>query len=407
MTAATLAPTVNSAPRLTAPNKTANDSSSDATSGENFLDVITNAVKGKSGSRDDDSSDKKDSNASSSKTAPAKTEPDANALSMLMALMMQKLPSMPLAVLHQAGGTGSAAKATAEVAEATQPPPGASNAEIKVAKHPSVESEILQAVAAGAKDEPAKAVPTSGTAVANNSQRMNSSSERNEIAGRVEQKLPLKPVSAALNSDTGSSSADGGSKLPMQFTWQDVSPETLPILNVTTSGFASTVAAAAAASTTAPVASAPAVETLLPATAAAAVDRVEQMISREAVAVRQSGAQNVGVSLNLDSNTQLFLQLTTHNGVTQASVRIDRGQFSPEQSQWAQLQQSLSKQNVELLPMTAGSNLNSQQNGDSRSRQFATRQDSFADTADGVRASSPRQQQKQQTRSRKNWESWA
>jgi hypothetical protein len=409
MTAPTLAPPVSSGPPLPAPPPSLNTSFPDSHHGDSFLDVINNAVKAKGDSKDDSSDEKDDgTKTTSTATAPAKTETDANAISMLMALLMQKMPSLPLAALHKPGGSGASGKAIAGISEATQPPPGASKTETKVAKPPSAENEILQALAEGTKDEPAKAFPTSGTAVANNSQRMNSSSERNEIAWRVEQKLPLKPVSAALSSDADSSSAEGGTKLPMSFTWQDVSPENLPITNVTTSGYAATAAVAAATSTSPAVASAPVVEIPAPATAAAAVDRVEQMISREAVSVRQSGAQNVGVSLNLDSNTQLFLQLTTHNGVTQASVRIDRGQFAPEQGQWAQLQQSLSKQNVELLPMTGSSNLNSQQNSDSRSRQFATRQDSFAETADGITSSSPRQQQKQpQTRSRKNWETWA
>jgi hypothetical protein len=111
------------------------------------------------------------------------------------------------------------------------------------------------------------------------------------------------------------------------------------------------------------------------------------------------------VALKLDSNTQLFLQLTTNNGMVQASVRCDRGQFAPEDSQWAQLQQSLARQNVELLPMTASSNMNFQQPSGQNQRRPANREDwPSADAA--VQPAQPRKQ-KEQNRPSKNWESWA
>jgi len=117
------------------------------------------------------------------------------------------------------------------------------------------------------------------------------------------------------------------------------------------------------------------------------------------------GAQTLGVSLKLDSNTHLYLQLTNHNGLVQASVRCERGSFAPQDSQWAQLQQSLARQNVELLPMSGGSNLNFQQPSDERTRQIAAREDWAAAGA----AVQPAQSRKQrdQNRPRKNWESWA
>ena len=141
--------------------------------------------------------------------------------------------------------------------------------------------------------------------------------------------------------------------------------------------------------------------------ALAPLDRVEQMISREVLTIRQTGAQTLGVALKLDAHTwQLFLQLTTAtNGLVQASVRLDRGQFAPEDSQWAQLQQSLARQNVELLPMTGGSNLNFQQPSGQQPRQQAARED-FPSAGAAAPPAQPRKQ-KEQNRSRKNWESWA
>jgi len=159
-----------------------------------------------------------------------------------------------------------------------------------------------------------------------------------------------------------------------------------------------------AASMAAPVAEANA-EAPVRVSSPAPMERLEQMISREVMTVRQTGAQTLDVALKLDSNTQLFLQLTTNNGLVQASVRCDRGQFAPEDSQWAQLQQSLARQNVELVPMTGSSNLNFQQPSGQHQRQPATRED--RPSADAAVQPAQQRKQKEQNRSRKNWESWA
>ena len=142
----------------------------------------------------------------------------------------------------------------------------------------------------------------------------------------------------------------------MPFTWQDAPSESLAIVDFS----------AKAAYQSASVAE-PALEAPVRAAGPAPMERLEQMVSREVLSIRQSGASTLGVALKLDANTQLFLQLTTTNGLTQASVRLDRGQFAPEDSQWAQLQQSLARQNVELLPMVGGSNLNFQEPSEEQS----------------------------------------
>jgi hypothetical protein len=142
------------------------------------------------------------------------------------------------------------------------------------------------------------------------------------------------------------------------------------------------------------------------AASATAVERLEQMMTREVVTIRQAGAQSLGVTLKLDSNTQLFLELTSHNGLVQASVRCERGQFAPDDSQWTQLQQSLARQNVELLPMTGGSNPSFQPSaGRDHGRPPAMREDG-ASAGSAPQPAQPRNQ-KQNNRSRKRWESWA
>jgi hypothetical protein len=223
---------------------------------------------------------------------------------------------------------------------------------------------------------------------------MNLKSERNEIAGRTEQKLPLATVSAISSADTGNPTSDGGTQTPLPFSWHEEPLEQLAIVDLSSRGF-SVAAPAAEATPEAPAR----------VSSAAPLERLEQMISREVMTVRQTGAETLGVALKLDTQTQLFLQLTSHNGQVQASVRCDRGQFAPEDSQWAQLQQSLARQNVELLPMTGSSNLNFQQPSGQHQRPPASRQDwPSADAA--VPPAQPRKQ-KGQNRSRKNWESWA
>jgi hypothetical protein len=247
------------------------------------------------------------------------------------------------------------------------------------------------------KDPEQKPALPSGTSVANTSQRMSFTPERNEIAGRTEQKLPPAAISAVASADSGGPSPDGGEKSSLSFSWHDTPPESLTINDV-------------AALAGAPV---PITQTILDAqvhaaspAGAAPLDRLEQMISHETLIIRQTGAQTLDVSLKLDSNTQLYLQLTNHNGSVQASVRCERGSFAPEDAQWTQLQQSLARQNVALLPMTGGSNLSFQQpSGQNQRQTFAQREDG-AETAAPVLPVQPRQQ-KEQNRSRRNWESWA
>ena len=83
----------------------------------------------------------------------------------------------------------------------------------------------------------------------------------------------------------------------------------------------------------------------------ARLEQVERMISREVVMVRQSGAETLAVSLKVDSRTSLFLQLTNHHGQIEASVRCETGDAAALDAHWGQLQESLGRQNVQLLPL--------------------------------------------------------
>jgi hypothetical protein len=83
------------------------------------------------------------------------------------------------------------------------------------------------------------------------------------------------------------------------------------------------------------------------------IKQVERLISREVVMVRQSGAEALAVSLKVDWQTSLFLQLTNHHGQIEAAVRCESGEAGVLAAGWGQLQQSLALQNVQLLPLTS------------------------------------------------------
>jgi len=327
------------------------------------------------------------------KPSPTEASLDLTAASLLLALLAPPLLNLAKPLSHKASAppgpvvlsvpsgpsastetAGEAKPAKADAAEKTPP----SLAQVTPGKEPEI-----------------KPAPTTGTSAANTNQRMSFPPERNEIAGRTEQKLPPPAISAVSSADTGGSSPDGGAKSSLTFSWHDTPTEPLTIIDLSAKAAAPTASLEDVA-----------VEAPVRASSAAPLERLEQMISREVVSVRQLGAQTLGVTLKLDVNTQLYLELTTHNGLVQASVRTERGVFAPEDAQWAQLQQSLARQNVELLPMTGGSNLNFKQPSEERPRQPAPRED-WATGDAAVQPAQPRQQQKEQNRSRNNWESWA
>ena len=331
------------------------------------------------------------------KPTPTAAAPDPTIASLLLALLAPPLPTLPKPQSHKSSAL------SVPVGPSVPPAPPAaaqSSGEARSAKTDAAEKPpVLPEQPALAKEAENKLQPTSGTSVASTSPRMSNLSDRNEIAGRMEQKLPPATISAVSSSDTGGPSPDGGAKSSLSFSWHDTPSEPLAIIELS----------AQPAGVGAPVAEASA-ETVVRAASTAPLEQLEHMISREVLSVRQAGAETLGVTLKLDANTQLFLQLTTHNGLVQAAVRCERGNFAPEDAQWVQLQQSLARQNVELLPMTGGSSLNFQHPSEQRSRQQAAREDWPAANpaaSPAVAKVQARQPQQEQNRSRKNWETWA
>jgi hypothetical protein len=183
--------------------------------------------------------------------------------------------------------------------------------------------------------------PIDGTRAALPKQRMKFAEEKNDIAGRMAQKLPNAASgdgSTANSSDKDKTQAEPilpkhsrESLFPGSLTYFAANPNLIDALKGTSVEESQGVV-----------------------TAAAHVERVAQLMSQEIFMVRQSGANALAVSLKVDANTELFLQLSNHNGQIQASLRCDRGNVAGLDSHWAELQQSLARQNVQLMPFENG-----------------------------------------------------
>jgi hypothetical protein len=338
---------------------------------------------------------------------------DAAATSLLLCLLAPPLPlppqlpvlakptankstvsTVPSAPLAQSAAETKPAKTDAgekPPALAAQLAPADIGPEKKAAQPITGKALPLPAQPAPAKPAAAKAAPSSGTSVALSSERMNYMAQRDEIAGPTEQKLPSAAVSAINGANPGSGIA-GGAKSPLTFSWHETPSEEVEIAVLSAEAAGPAAPPADAAPAAAPV--------------TAPLDRLEQMIFREVVSFRQAGAQTLGVTLKVDAHTQLFLQLTSSNGQVQASVRCDRGSFSAPDTQWAQLEQSLARQNVQLLPLDGALRLGFEQSPDHSQRHFAA---AIQNVPPAGAAVEPAQARKQngQNRSRKNWESWA
>jgi hypothetical protein len=213
--------------------------------------------------------------------------------------------------------------------------------------------------------------------------------QRNEVAGSTEQKLPPGDVGAvtAVNAISG----QGGAKPSLDFSWRETPPEVVAIVNL--SGKPAELADPEP--TTAP-------------SAVTQAGRLEQLVSREVVTIHQTGAQTLGVSLKLDENTHIFLQLTTENGQIQASLRCEKGDFSALDSQWTQLQASLARQNVQLVPASGASQSNFQQTSQHQKRELPQGREEWRHPG---RVATPAQSRQQKNpnarRSRPDWEFWA
>jgi hypothetical protein len=242
-------------------------------------------------------------------------------------------------------------------------------------------------------------MPLDGTSDALSKNRMKFVAEKKEIAGGATQKVPTVTSSKADAATVITTSAidpvaapgqkNGWSQAFVVLDWPNKQTEwTVPVAGGTT---------AAALPLDRP---------------SVQVERVAQMVSDQAMTFRQTGASNLAVSLKVDAHTEIFLQLTTHDGQIQASLRYERGSGAGLDSHWDELQQSLARQNVQLLPRedkvqpTGASLSNFDQSSSNPQRQARDLRQELPETVT-VKPISAATKTKTQTVSRQGWESWA
>jgi hypothetical protein len=269
----------------------------------------------------------------------------------------------------------------------------------------TTQAAILQTVAnIGAEANPA--VVGTGTSAALDTQIMKSTGQQNETAGRAVQKLPRTSSNGSLSSDSGASSAGQlattGSGRKTEWTGvPGMADLTVQSATGELHDTPTLVAGSAADSS------------------ASQVERVSHLISQEAMVIRQSGAATLAVSLKLDHQTELFVQLTNHNGQIQASLRCERGSLAGLDGHWDQLQESLARQNVQLLPQENQASSHGQsgsysdaagsgqpgQSQNQRQQPGNLRAESSLPDQPANSTASPKTKNKNSVR--KGWESWA
>jgi hypothetical protein len=196
------------------------------------------------------------------------------------------------------------------------------------------------AAIAAAKDLAPSLSPTlspGGTTVASIGQRMKSATKANEIAGSAAQKLP--PSRSTAPALTGESAAIPvvKSRVPTAFSDSKESAPQWMVLDLADKGTALQTLTGNVQDGRAP--------------SSGAAERVEGLISREVSLLHQSGAQSLAVSLKVDSQTSLFLQMTNHHGRIEATVRCEKGDAGALNAHWGRLQETLARQNVQLRPL--------------------------------------------------------
>jgi hypothetical protein len=226
-----------------------------------------------------------------------------------------------------------------------------------------------------------------GMTVAPNAERMKFAAEQNKIAGSAPPKTP--PVSSISSAATlKADSPTAKIRLPIDFSAKDNSAEQLSLTAPKAAAISTPVAVTAVAAVQAP----------------SQVDRVERMITREAVSFKSSGADEVGVSLKIDAHTQLFLQLSYRDGQTQAVLRCEKGDVPALSAHFGQLQESLARQNIQLQSSNNGSDLGRQGSSGRPSQDSSPKQEAPVKD-DAKLTSSPKPKTK--TVSRQGWETWA
>ena len=269
------------------------------------------------------------------------------------------------------------------------------------------QSAVLQQLTS-VTDEANAAMAGDGIGSALDTQRMKFAAQKNEIAGRAVQKLPTSASSGDVSDDSTEKTAAKLDSSLSEHGRELFNP--VPAIDLFSKFSGS---AAQFPNTT----DAHAIDN--PATQQ--VERVARMVTQEVVMIKQSGANSLAVSLKLDPQTELFLQLTNHDGQIQAAIRFERGSVPGLENHWGQLQESLARQNVQLLPLAekpsarnpsfhapSDSSNSRQFNQSARDRQLPSRDlPAELPAAEKTAGTGPSRAGKNTNTSPKGWEFWA
>jgi hypothetical protein len=259
-------------------------------------------------------------------------------------------------------------------------------------------------------------VSSHGTRGALSTETVKTGAEKNEIAGEAAQAAPVSPAQVSITSAKAvSSSLPAGNAIGATASKNSGSPQAAAASPLNAA--AEMLAKSGPGVATAAIGKPASVSVVDP---TAQADRLGHLLNQQVVMVRQSGANNLAVSLKLDPQTELSLQLTNHNGQIEASLRWERGDVSNLGAHWKDLQESLAKQNVQLLPLenrppmrasapVAGSSSTASNFNQQSSQPRRQSREPEAEFEPATKLSSPSTPKKAtpRTASQRNWESWA
>ena len=142
-----------------------------------------------------------------------------------------------------------------------------------------------------------------------------------------------------------------------------------------------------------------------------AIERAQELISQQAVRLRDSGSDALHVVIKPGSGLQLSLNLQMHGKQIEVQAILDRGDFHLLSRHWPELQQQLEARGIRLAPLA----VNDQAAGNSaenfrQSNERATRDDAapISDIDKFTAAGSPAMRPiSPGARILRGWESWA
>ena len=187
-------------------------------------------------------------------------------------------------------------------------------------------------------------VATDGTGIALKDGGMRNSSEQNNFAGRGMQNLQPEAKDSSAHPDYKGLAS---SAKPLTTVRLSSSPAFNPSNDLLVSN------AYVSALNQAPVTAA----SQLPSNSIP-VEHFSRVIQQEVVTIRQNGAKELGVSLKVDHQTQIFLKVTNHNGRISASIECEKGSLADLNRAMPDLQASLARQNISLVPANSSQPIN-------------------------------------------------